>query len=226
MNKVDIKSKIISSKEIPWKTVIKLNSLQIDPQILKMHQDRIGKVFANASDEIKNQQVHNIVVRDNLFNKAMDIITSCYEFEINDEDIEKFETAIIQNFGDGKKSIAKNIAEKLVKKTLIFQDLEKKLNITMEDSEIKKILDEYYQATNQPIRGILEDEEKYKNAKATLLEEKMIATIIQKFPRDLVELEANMKKAYEEFINKQGLEKSETTKKQSQSPDKVKTKRK
>ncbi len=219
-----MKSKIKSTKSIPWETVLKLEKLQIDPQILKMHTERINKVFNNAPEEIRNQQIHNIVVRDNLFNKAMDVITACYEFEINDEDVKAFEDAVIQNFGEEKRDVCHEIAIKLVKKTLIFQDLQEKLEITMDDNEIKKVLDDYYQATNKPIRGILEDKEKYAGAKSTLLEEKIIATLIQKFPRDLTVLEANMKKAYEEHQKKVALDKDKET--TVNPPIKTKSKRK
>ncbi len=223
-----MKSKIKSAKAIPWDTVLKLEKLQIDPQILKMHSERINKVFNNAPEEIRNQQIHNIVVRDNLFNKAMDIITTCYEFDINDEDVKAFEEAVIKNFGEEKRDVCHEIAIKLVKKTLIFQDLQEKLGIVMEDAEIKKVLDDYYQATNKPIRGILEDKEKYQGAKSTLLEEKIIATIIQKFPRDLTVLEANMKKAYEEHQRKAATSKvqAEDAKKEQDTTVKTKSKRK
>lgn len=190
----EMKSKIVSKKDIDWSRVIVLDELRVEPQVLEMHKQRINTVFKDLPEDQRNQQLHNIVIRDNLFNKAMDYLIQDYTFELDPNEVKLYEDGIIQSFGEEKRPYAHEIAEKLIQKNLIFADLQKEYNINITDDELTKILQDYYQQTNQPIRDFMQDEERFQAAKQTLLEEKTTAFIVDKFPRDMTELE---KKIYE-----------------------------
>lgn len=193
-----LKSKILNKRDIDWTHKIILTDLKIDPRVLEMHRQRIDTIFASLPVEKRSQQLHNIILRDNLFSKAMDFILPCYDFEFNSEDVDEIAKGVIATYGDDKKDHANEIAKKMISKALIFNDLQKTYNIEITDEELMNILQDYYQNTNQPIRDFMEDSQKFNNAKHTLLEEKTIAFIIDKFEKDLSELEKKM----QELINK------------------------
>lgn len=202
----ELKSKITNKRDIDWNTTIYISDLEIDPQVLEMHKQRINTVFANLSQEERDQQVQNVVLRDNLFSKAMDILVTYYDFDINPEDLKNFEDGIITAFGEEKRPYAEEIAKKLIMKALIFDDLQKTYDIKITDQELIDILQNYYQQTNQPIRDFMQDKQRFESAKATLLEEKTTAFIIEKFPRNLEELE---RKLYESLKKVQEQEKQD-----------------
>ena len=213
-----LKSKITNKRDIDWKRTIYISDLKIDPQVLEMHKQRINTVFANLPEEARNQQLHNIVLRDNLFSKAMDILVEYYDFEIDQADVEEFKKGILATFGPEKEQYADEIARKLIIKALIFADLQETYDIKITDQELVGILQDYYEQTNQPIRDFMQDKQRFESAKATLLEEKTTAFIIDKFPRNLEELEKKLyqslrkvqqeKKEQQEFINEVKSEES------------------
>lgn len=194
-----IKSKIVEKREIDWKTPIVISELRIDPQVLEMHKQRINTVFANLSEQERDQQLHNVVLRDNLFSQAMDRLVQSYTFDIDAEELAQYKQAIISSFGEDKSQYAEEIANKLIMKALIFADLQKEFDITITDQELVKILQDYYQQTNQPIRDFMSDKQRFESAKQTLLEEKTTAFIIEKFPRDLTELEKKLYASLDEL---------------------------
>lgn len=181
----ELKSKIVSKKDIDWTRVIVIDDLKIDPQVLEMHKSRIDTVFKNKSEQERNMQLSNIVARDNIFNKAMDFLITDYVFEIDPEEVKQYAESIVKNWGEEKKPYANEIAEKLLQKTLIFNDLQKEYKIDISDDELTNILQDYYQETNQPIRDFMQDEARFQAAKQMLLEEKTTAFIVDKFPRDM-----------------------------------------
>ena len=201
-----LKSKITNKRDIDWKRTIYISDLKIDPQVLEMHKQRINTVFANLPEEARNQQLHNIVLRDNLFSKAMDILVEYYDIDIDNDDVEEFKKGILATFGPEKEQYADEIARKLIIKALIFDDLQKTYDIKITDQELVGILQDYYEQTNQPIRDFMQDKQRFESAKATLLEEKTTAFIIEKFPRNLEELE---KKLYESLRKVQKQEKEQ-----------------
>lgn len=197
---MEMKSKIKSKKPIDWSRTIVITDVSIHPKVFEEHKKRVDTVFANLSEEMRNQQLNNIILRDNIFNKAMDFLVQDYEFEIDKEELDKFKNNLKSTLNQESDEILEEISEKLIKKILIFADIQKENNITISDDELIKILNNYYEQTNQPIRDFMEDKEKFENAKNSLLEEKTTAFIIEKFPRDLSEFE---KKLYESLEKKQ-----------------------
>lgn len=194
-----LKSKIVNKRDIDWTKTIVLNDLKVDPQVLEMHKQRIDTIFASLPIEQRGQQLHNIVLRDNLFSKAMEFIVPCYDFEFASEDVSEIAKGVVANYGESKKPHAEEIAKRMITKALIFDDIQRSFNLEISDDELMNILQDYYKNTNQPIRDFMEDSEKFNNAKRTLLEEKTTAFIIEKFPKDLSELERKM----QEMMKKQ-----------------------
>lgn len=210
MESKKLKSKIVEQQEIDWTKPLVISELRVDPQVLEMHKQRINTVFSQLPEQEREQQLHNIVLRDNLFSKAMDTLVQYYIMDLDPEDIKEYQNAIIASFGEEKRAYAEEIARKMIMKALIFKDLQEKYDIKITDQELIKILQDYYEQTNQPIRDFMQDKERFESAKQTLLEEKTTAFIIEKFPRDLSELE---KKLYANVDELQKKEHEEEAKK-------------
>lgn len=206
-NKSEFKFKSTAKliKPIPWDTKINVEKIMFDPNLYEIHAQRIAKVFEKESDEVKNMQLQNILIRDTIFNIAMGIISDCFEFHLDQEEIEKIIPGLkagvrkLENMPDeAYEAKIRDIATKLVQKELMFEKIAADEKITVTDEETKKVLDDYYAATNMPINDILHDDEKFANAKRTLWEEKVTVYIIDKFPRDLSKLYENMQKDIDE----------------------------
>lgn len=202
MNQLKSKAKLI--KDIPWTTKITVDKIMFDPNLFEIHKERINKIFEKSTDEIKEQQLQNIMLRDTLFNLSMGIVASCFEFDLVEEEIE----SLIEPLTNSVKNTSnmpeadynfkiKDIATKLIQKQLMFEKIAELEKIIVSEEETKKVLEDYYSATNMPIGDILRDEKKFESATRALLEEKITVHIIEKFPRDLEPLHENMRKDVE-----------------------------
>lgn len=204
MSNIQLNSKIRKVKDIPWNETLFIDKINFDQNLFNIHKQRIDKVFEKATEQVREEQLQNILLRDTLFNKSMEIIASCYEYEIDKNDIENFVQPLKINFpiGDNPEEIynkrISEIAQKLVQKQLIFNQLAKDENITVDKDETMKVLNEYYEATNMPINEIISDPQKLTSAVSALLEEKITAFIINKFPKNLDKLFENMEKDLED----------------------------
>lgn len=213
MNEIKITSTLKKIKEISWNDTIQVDKIMIDQTLFESHKSRIEKVFANAPQEVKENQLQNILMRDTLFNKAMDKIVKCFEFDIKQEDIEAFSKLIAVNIPKNNtipeadmKARIQQIAEKLIQKELIFNDIAATFNITVDAKETMEILDEYNKSTGNPIDDITSDKTKLTGAVNALLEEKITAFIINKFDKDFSELQKNIQ------LDAEATQKSDTAK--------------
>ena len=199
MNKLN--SKATLTKDIPWNTTIVVEKIMFDPNLFEIHKERINRIFEKATQEQKEMQLQNIMIRDTIFNQAMAIIAPCFAFELDENEVNRLiqplKTSVkkLQGMTDEMyEAKIKDIATKLVQKQLMFEKIAELENITVTPEETKKVLDDYYAATNIPVGDVMRDPIKLENASKTLLEEKITVHIIEKFPRDMNKLYENMQK--------------------------------
>lgn len=200
----NLKSTAKLVKEIPWNTQIVVEKIMFDPNLFEIHKERINKVFEKATQQEKEMQLQNIMIRDTIFNQAMMIIAACFEFNMDENEInsliEPLKKSVIKLEGmtdEFYNAKIRDIATKLIQKQLMFEKISELENISVTDDETKKVLDDYYAATNIPVGDVLRDSAKFESAKNTLLEEKITVHIIEKFPRDMNKLYENMRKDVE-----------------------------
>ncbi|MDE6289654.1 MAG: hypothetical protein K2L64_02715, partial [Ureaplasma sp.] len=105
----NLKSIIKSKKPIDWTHIIVIDDLQVDQNILKMHEERVNNIFSSLSDIEKQQQVTNIIIRDNLLNKAMDFIISHYDIEVDLNDIEMLKVNLKNAFPQAPENVLNEI---------------------------------------------------------------------------------------------------------------------
>lgn len=200
MNEIKLNSTCKRIAEIPWNETVYVDKILFDPNLFETHKARIDKVFANATEEVKQQQLQNILMRDTLFNKVMEKVVKCYEFDLKQEDIDKFKgmlrNSLSQNKGELSEAEFENrisqIAEKLVQKELIFNEIAETYNITVDADETMKVLNEFQNSTGNSIEDIKSDKNKLTGAVSALLEEKITAFIINKFDKNFDELQKNI----------------------------------
>ncbi len=199
MNEIKLQSTCKRIQEIPWNETIYVSKIMFDPALFETHKARIDKVFNNAPNEVKEQQLQNILLRDTLFNKAMEKIVLCYEFNLSDEDVNKYREILRQSINlnnnipeNEKETRINQIAEKLVQKELIFNDIATEYNITVDAQETLNVLKEYEKTTGNTVDDIKADKSKLTGAVSALLEEKITAFIINKFDKNFDELQKNI----------------------------------
>lgn len=188
-----MKSKIISKKPVDKKHIIVVDDVQIDPKTIEMHRQRINTIFANQSEEYRLEQLNKMIMHDILFSKAMDYLFTHYEFSIDKEDLDKHINFVVgsakdidaNNMSKQLKEAVESTAKKLIIQKLIFDDIQKENNITVSDDELEKILIGYYKETNQPIRTFKQDPQRYEEARTSIINEKVIGTIISMFEFNL-----------------------------------------
>lgn len=199
MNELKLTSTCTRIKDIDWTNTIFVDKIMFDQNLFESHKARIDKVFANATADVREQQLQNILMRDTLFNKAMDKIVKCYDFKIEKSDLEAYGKLISANIPHDA-NLSKEefntriyqIAEKLVQKELVFIDIAELYSITVDAKETMDILNEYNKSTGNAIEDITSDKTKLTGAVNALLEEKITAFIINKFDKNFNELQKNI----------------------------------
>lgn len=200
-----MKSKIINRKPIDYNYVIEVDDIQIDPKNIENHRQRINTIFANKPEEYRLEQINKMIMHDILFSKAMDYLHTFYEFEIDQDEEAQYEKMITSEWTknnvpleEQNLELAKIGANKIIIQQLIFNDIQSENNIIVSDDELEKILIEYYQNTNQPIRSFKQDPAGYENARQSIIHEKTIAHILGMFKFNLDKFNQRL----EEFAKK------------------------
>ncbi len=177
-------SSIKKLKDPDFSKEVVIDRLVADKQAVDFHFNRMKKEFGDKlSDADIRKRIHNMVVRDNIFNAAMHIIVPCYEIKIDPKDLQN----IIDSFIKGDPRLAKapyeyvkTMATRLMEKEMLFAVLAKEWKIVVDDKELRDSLDNYYKETNKPIREILNDPKRMEAIRRTILEQKIANEICKK----------------------------------------------
>ena len=184
-----MKSKIIARRPYDPKTIIIVDDGRLPKELLDMHKQRIDAIFANQSEEYRNEQLNKVIMHDILFSKAMDFLFRQYEFSIDQDDVNEYQKLLLGNNPMPTEQSAidglKISATQQIVKDLIFNDIRERNNIIVTDEELEKVLLSYYQQTNQSIRNFKNDKESYENARMSILNEKIANHILSSFEFDL-----------------------------------------
>ena len=175
------------TSEINFSKEIRVTRIFTDGNLIAQHKDRLRKGIKNISEQVLDFETVQMVIKDNLFSSAMEEIVSHFKFNI-DAEYKKFiednvKMSLKQTNGqEPEMRVISDIAEKIIKKGVVFDYLEKLWNIQVSDQEIKDMLDVYYQRTNESIREVLEDKSRFEGIRRAILEEKLIIKTIGAFP--------------------------------------------
>jgi FKBP-type peptidyl-prolyl cis-trans isomerase (trigger factor) len=120
---MEFKSKIKRIKDPDTSKELVISNLYADKQMIEAHRQRLVNIFKNDTPQQIDQKISNIVIRDNVFNAAMNEIVKSYEINYDEEEISNAIVKIKPQFADASDEKLKNIAQKLIAKALIFRDL-------------------------------------------------------------------------------------------------------
>ncbi|WP_052663061.1 MPN555 family protein chaperone [Mycoplasmoides pirum] len=175
------------TKEIDFSKEIKITRIFTDGNLIAQHKDRLRKSIKNISEQVLDFETVQMVIKDNLFSAAMEEIVKHFSFDI-DQEYKKFikeniKMSLTQTSGkEPEDAVLNEISEKIIKKTVVFDYLTTFWKVQVTDQEIKDMLDVYYQKTNDSIREVLDDKEKFEGIRRAILEEKLILKTIAAFP--------------------------------------------
>lgn len=177
-------SSIKKIKDPDFSKEVTIDRLVADKQAIDFHFNRMKKEFGDKmSDADIQKRIHNMVVRDNIFNAAMHIIVPCYEINIDPTDLQNVIDSMIKGdprLGNAPYEYVKTMARRLMEKEMLFAVLAKEWNIAVDDKELRDSLDRYYMETNKPIRDIVNDPKRMEAIRRTILEQKIANTICSK----------------------------------------------
>ncbi len=210
MAQMKLKSTVKRIKDFDFSQEVVITRLQASREMVKFHHDRMKKSFPEMKEEDIWQKINSIVIRDNVFNEAMKKTVTCYEMNINSEDVKQVVENMKKanpNFAQANEQALSLMAQRSIEKELIFRDLQKLWKIEVSDKEVKDVLQKMYETTNYPIRDIINDPKKIESLKAPILEQKTADTLIGKLKWKL-DREAIMKNATPPAKNEENKKKS------------------
>ncbi|MCQ3914360.1 MAG: hypothetical protein MJ201_00810 [Mycoplasmoidaceae bacterium] len=122
-------STIKKIKEPDFSKEVTIDRLVADKQAVDFHFNRMKKEFGDKmSDADIQKRIHNMVVRDNIFNAAMHIIVPCYEIKIDPKDLQNVIDSFIKGdprLGKAPYEYVKTMATRLMEKEMLFAVLAK-----------------------------------------------------------------------------------------------------
>lgn len=192
----DTKSTIKKLNELDYGQEFEIKQLHADKDFIEFQRKKLKEMRPNAKPEDIDRQIANIVARNNSIDLIIDGISKHFQFNINDEDLKAFAERIKNNVlndvqqnmsNDTMKNMVKNeetlknIALSTLKRNLLFKELAKLWDVRVSDEEVKTSLDNYYAATNMPIRDILNDKAKFESVRDIMLNEKIGNELLHRF---------------------------------------------
>ncbi|MEG3641733.1 hypothetical protein V4Q75_00240 [Mycoplasmoides genitalium] len=178
----NLKSIAKLQKPIQYDKVIEVDRIFADPAFIEQHRQRILASFKDAKESALYHELTHIVIKDNLFSAAMNEIVSYFEFQINPEELKNVVEGLKRDVvKDADEKTIQSIAEKIIKKALVFNFLQKEWKVEVSDDIVKRVISLYYEKTNQNVREYLDDKQKFEGIRTALIEERMVLEIINHF---------------------------------------------
>ncbi|WP_462217952.1 MPN555 family protein chaperone [Mycoplasmoides genitalium] len=178
----NLKSIAKLQKPIQYDKIIEVDRIFADPAFIEQHRQRILASFKDAKESALYHELTHIVIKDNLFSAAMNEIVSYFEFQINPEELKNVVEGLKRDVvKDADEKTIQSIAEKIIKKALVFNFLQKEWKVEVSDDIVKRVISLYYEKTNQNVREYLDDKQKFEGIRTALIEERMVLETINHF---------------------------------------------
>jgi FKBP-type peptidyl-prolyl cis-trans isomerase (trigger factor) len=175
-----MKSTINRVKPFEEKEIV-ITKLFGDQNTVAQHEKRLKEIFKNDTDQQIVQKVNNIILRENAINNVMETILPYFEFTINSQDEEKVKSDLANTFKGMQPVILDSVAEKVIKKKLMFDLIAKEQNIEVSKEEIDESLNKFYKDTNESIRKYYDNKDEYEKIRLTMLEDKILKYLFSVF---------------------------------------------
>ena len=126
---IKAQSTIKKIKEPDFSKEVTIDRLVADKQAVDFHFNRMKKEFGDKmSDQEIQKRIHNMVVRDNIFNAAMHIIVPCYEIKIDETDLKNITDSMTKadpRLAKAPVEYVKTMATRMMEKEMLFAVLAK-----------------------------------------------------------------------------------------------------
>lgn len=177
-------SKLKLIKPIDYSKEVKITQFFIDPAMMEQQRQRIKAALPKEmNDETMMQyELLQLSIKDNVFSAIMNYLAEHFEFEIDQAEVKKLiEQLKASGLGAQREELLANMADKIIKKGLMFDYLSEQWKVKVSDNEVKNMLDIYYEKTNQSIHDVLNDQQKFESVRSSIFEEKMVLKTISMF---------------------------------------------
>lgn len=178
---MNLKSKIIMKQKIDYSKEFVIEQLFADPRTIEMHVAKLKEVYKGASEPFIRSQIDNIIIKENAFNVVMTYLVTCFDFQYDGGEVNVIQERLRNQMQGASEEQLLDLAKKLIQKGLVFHILAQENGIDISDDDAKKYLDQYYKTTNNSINQYLNDQQKFAEIKAIILEEKITQWVITKF---------------------------------------------
>lgn len=189
----NLKSKIKAKKAIPWGQVILIKELVVNPLVLSQMEKGVKENNPKITQEELQQQVYKMVLRDNYFNRIMDIVSKSYQFDFDKTELEQKRLELKSSRPEMEDSLVAEVVRLNIIRDLIFVDLAKQFQVNVTDEQTKESLDRYYEQTGQPIREFLSNRKKFEEIKRTIYDQVISERLMNAFKPDFQLDEFNKK---------------------------------
>jgi FKBP-type peptidyl-prolyl cis-trans isomerase (trigger factor) len=120
-----MKSTLKQKQPLDINKEIQITRLHADPNMIQQHVKNLKNLFKNESDQQINQRVTQIIARDNIFNAIMNEIVHNYDITFDEQELTQLVERIKPQFQNRSDDVLREIARKIIIKSLIFQQLAK-----------------------------------------------------------------------------------------------------
>jgi FKBP-type peptidyl-prolyl cis-trans isomerase (trigger factor) len=119
-----MKSTITQLSPVNTKKEEVIRSLHADRQTCESHLKKLQELFKTDSPQQIGQKLHNIIVRENVFNAIMNEVARSFEVTFDQAEVDAITKQLTPQF-QYKPEYIQEIAKKVITKSLIFQSLAK-----------------------------------------------------------------------------------------------------
>lgn len=170
-----------------------VTELVAHPDMVKDLQKAITETNPKITKEALDQEVYQLVLKDNYFNHVMNIVANSFEINVSEDDVQKRMKVLLEKSPDLESNNAKQIITMNIMRELIFKAIIRELQLEVSDDHVKASLDRYYQETGKPIRDFLSDRNRFEEVKRTLTEQLVSERLMNGFKAEFRLEEFNKK---------------------------------
>ena len=181
-----MKSKIIKKLSINFEKEMVVDQVFIDKDEIQFHQKRLNELFKDLPKEEQDRKINDelkiIILKSNFFNKIMEFITPYYEFDLDSEEVNRAKEQVKQNYPSRKDDVIEVMAERVIEKQLIYDDLQNQFHLKLTQDQIDKMLEGVAKQAKDTVENIKSDEPKYITLVSVLQTEYITSYLLNRFP--------------------------------------------
>ncbi|AFO52269.1 hypothetical protein MHLP_03445 [Candidatus Mycoplasma haematolamae str. Purdue] len=180
-----MKSKIVSKKAVQWGRVLRVEELHANEFLVKNFVETLKSNHPDLTEAQIEEEKTKMIVRDNLYNLAMDEVSSAYNIEVHEDDQREREEEFRKSHPFFTEEQVKSNARVSIYKQLIYEDLAKEWEIEVTTEATKMVLENFYQHTGKSVNEYLNNPEKLEGVKGSILEQLITERIMNAFGQEV-----------------------------------------